>query len=189
MKHFPILKHLDDELKLLIKPVEPKDLNCLLSGFHQLSPRSKYMRFMRPLKTLSNQELTYLTNIDHINHEAIAAGLLKNHQLTGIGVARYIRLTDNPTKAEMAVTIVDQYQHQGIGILLVECLAERAYINGISQFIGYFLSNNQPAEKWLKKLGGKIKWEGGPVLKAEMDIENILKITKNYRYHNKLAVG
>lgn len=189
MNQYPMIKHINEDLKLIVKPIDPSDSNCLLSGFYQLSPRSRYFRFMRPVKRLSDQELNYFTHVDHINHEAMAAGLIKNDQLTGIGIARYVRLVDNPLKAEVAVTVVDQYQHFGVGTLLMECLAERAHINGITHFNGYFLSNNQPAEKWLRKLGARISWEGGPVLKAELDIINILHEAQHYHLFKKLAVG
>ena len=41
--------------------------------FVRLSPESRYRRFLTPKRELTPRELSYLTDIDHVHHEAFAA--------------------------------------------------------------------------------------------------------------------
>ncbi len=61
----------------------------------------------------------------------------------GLGVARYIRVTDEPDVAEAAVLVVDEYQRRGIGTVLLQLLAESAMANGITSFRGYAHPENR----------------------------------------------
>jgi hypothetical protein len=40
-------------------------------------------------------------------------------QQDGLGIARFIRSTENPRVAEMAFTVIDDWQHKGLGTYLV----------------------------------------------------------------------
>jgi hypothetical protein len=51
------------------------------------------MRFLGVKKTLSPAELRYLTDVDHHNHEALAA--LDRAGRHGVGIARYVRDGDD----------------------------------------------------------------------------------------------
>ncbi len=51
----------------------PTTSGCSPTGFERLSPESRYRRFFRPLTELSERDLAYLTEIDHHDHEALAA--------------------------------------------------------------------------------------------------------------------
>src|SRR5690348_7789149 len=64
---------LRDGSKVLIRPVRSTDAPLLADGFTRLSPRSRQMRFVTRKKQLSGAELRYLTDIDHHDHEALAA--------------------------------------------------------------------------------------------------------------------
>ena len=44
----------------------------------------------------------------------------------GVGVARYVRVPDDHARAEVACTVVDPWQHRGVGSALAERLATRA---------------------------------------------------------------
>lgn len=58
-----------------------------------LSPQSRYRRFLTPMSRLSPRLLRYLTEVDHHDHEALVA---ESPEGDPVGVARIIRLTDNP---------------------------------------------------------------------------------------------
>ena len=72
--------------------------------------------------------VTYLTEIDHHDHEAIIA--LEEESGEGIGVARYVRNPTHPETAEVAVTVIDEWQGRGLGTLLLEVLGQRARAEG-----------------------------------------------------------
>jgi GNAT superfamily N-acetyltransferase len=67
--------------------------------------------------------------VDHHDHEAIIA--LDPLTGEGVGVARYVRAGADPEVAEVAVTVVDDWQGRGLGRALLERLAARARREGV----------------------------------------------------------
>jgi RimJ/RimL family protein N-acetyltransferase len=90
------------------------------------------MRFLARKDQLSATELRYLTDVDHHDHEAL--GALDQADGRGVGIARYIRDADDPHAAEIAVTIVDDWQGHGLGTELLARLSARARSEGIHRF-------------------------------------------------------
>ena len=78
---------LRDGAELDIRQVRPDDKRLIAEGIERLSPESRYRRFFRPLDRLSERDLAYLTEIDHTDHEALAAIDPEAGEL--VGVARY----------------------------------------------------------------------------------------------------
>ena len=139
---------LDDGTELAVRPIGPDDKAGVLAVFHRMSPESRYRRFFSPLTDLSERDLQYLTEIDHHDHEALAA----IEPETGIvGVARFVR-TDGP-HAGASVAVGDEWQHRGVGTGLLELLAERAREEGITHFIALVLSDNRDALELFESLG------------------------------------
>jgi GNAT superfamily N-acetyltransferase len=118
-----------DGSAVLIRQVRQADAGLLAEGFGRLSARSRQMRFLTGKKALSAAELRYFTDIDHHDHEAL--GALDHADGRGVGIARYVRDTDDPQAAEIAVTIVDEWQGRGLGTELVAQLSDRARQEGI----------------------------------------------------------
>jgi len=131
---------LRDGSQVLIRQIGPADTDLLADAFTRLSPRSRRLRFLGPKKALTAAELRYLTHIDHDHHEAI--GALHRSDGRGLGVARYIRSTDDPLDAECAVTVVDAWHRRGLGTELLARLADRARRAGIRRFTGLVASDN-----------------------------------------------
>ena len=75
-------------------------------------------------------DLEYLTEVDHVDHEAI--GAVDPRTGAGLGVARYVRDAERPDAAEAAVAVVDEWQGRGLGGLLLRRLTDRATANGIT---------------------------------------------------------
>ena len=131
-----------DGLSILIRPIRPDDKRLLAAAFDRLSPESRYRRFFAPIQRLGKQDLVYLTEIDHADHEALAAVNPENGGI--IGVARYVRSSD-PTEAEVAVTVADPWQRHGVATALLEHLAERAREEGVDHFVALVMSDNVEA--------------------------------------------
>ena len=125
--------------RLLIRPLGPEDKPLIADGFERLSARSRYRRFFRPLDRLSNRDLAYLTEIDHHDHEALAALDPDTGQL--IGVARYVR-SHEPDHAEVSVVVGDPWQRQGVATALLERLVESARAAGITHFVALVMDEN-----------------------------------------------
>jgi GNAT superfamily N-acetyltransferase len=130
-----------DAGELVIRPISPEDGAALAEGFERLSEKSRYRRFLSPHDHLSPAEVRYFTQVDHHDHEALVA--VDPRTGAGVGVARYIRSTEDPRCAEIAVAVVDDWQRRGVGTRLASALADRAREEGIEVFTGLILADNE----------------------------------------------
>ena len=112
-----------DGSPILIRPIRPDDKGMLQQGLHNLSEASVQRRFLSPKPSFSRAELRYLTEVDGRNHMALVAERPNGAARALVGVARYVRLPDDPEAAEVAVVVADSWQGHGIGTLLVDELA------------------------------------------------------------------
>jgi GNAT superfamily N-acetyltransferase len=133
---------LRDGSKLVVRPIVPEDKAAIVAGFERMSPESRYRRFFAPLDRLSERDLAYLTEVDHHDHEALIGFDAATRE--PVGVARYIR-SDAPTEAEVAVTVVDDWQGRGVATALLERLTARAHEEGITHFLALVLTENRDA--------------------------------------------
>jgi GNAT superfamily N-acetyltransferase len=127
---------------LIIRSTHKGDRLAMQNILRQLSPTSLYMRFLAPKRQLSDRDLDYLTNIDQAKHVALIAELIGPQDHFPVGVARYICDADDPSVAELAISVVENYQRRGIGTLLLRHLLLLAKRNGITKVYGLALSEN-----------------------------------------------
>ncbi|REL38818.1 GNAT family N-acetyltransferase [Rhodohalobacter sp. SW132] len=159
--------------RLLVRGITPDDKYHFRSGIKRLSQQSTYYRFHSPLYELSEHDLGYFTEVDQENHVAIGAIDLDNNEKPGIGVARYIRLKQNPSMAEMAITVLDEYQRQGIGTILMNELHRLAYDRGIRSFKIYLHTERRKLVKWLIGLGAKVQRVSGEIVEIELPVFDV----------------
>jgi RimJ/RimL family protein N-acetyltransferase len=145
---------LRDGSEVLIRPVETADAPLLADGFARLSARSRQMRFLTAKRELSPAELRYFTEIDHHDHEALGAVDRANER--GVGVARYVRSAEDAQAAELAVTIVDEWQGRGLGAELVTQLSERAREEGIRRFTALVAADNAAMAGLARSVGADL---------------------------------
>jgi RimJ/RimL family protein N-acetyltransferase len=138
--------------RVLIRPIRPEDREDLLDGLHRMTPESRYRRFFSPMPELSARELRYLTEVDHRTHEALVA--IDPGTDKGIGEARFIRSTTDPTTAEVAVAVLDDWQGRGVATALIEALSSRGREEGVTCFTASVLAGNAPMLELLRNLGG-----------------------------------
>lgn len=123
---------------LHVRPIRPDDAARLI-GFHQaLTPRSVYRRFFSAHPKLSDAEVKRFTCVDYVDRLALIAEV--DNQL--VGVARYDRLAGTPD-AEVAFVVADEFQHHGVGTVLLELLANAAWHSGITTFVASTLAENR----------------------------------------------
>jgi GNAT superfamily N-acetyltransferase len=151
---------LADGAQLTIRPVRPDDKPLLAEAFARLSDESRYRRFFTPLRELGTEQLAYLTELDHHDHEALLA--LDAPSRACVGVARFVRVA--PDVAEPAVVVADRWQHRGVGTALLERLADRARAEGITRFSATVLAQNRDAIRLLERLGDATHEDDGDVL-------------------------
>ena len=133
---------LRDGTRILLRPIRSDDKDRLARGFELLSPGSRYLRFHTAVDHLTAEQLRYLTEVDGYDHVAWIALDEDRPEHPGLGVARYVRVEGEPTVAEVAVTVVDEYQGRGIGTVLLGVLGRTARDNGLRTFRTYVLADN-----------------------------------------------
>ncbi len=149
------------------RPLAADDQDRIVAAFDRLSEESRYRRFFAPLHELSDRSLDHLTDIDHHDHEAVIALDAEADEL--IGVARYVRSEKDGERAEAAVVVADDWQHQGLGHALLERLAMRAREEGISRFTAVVQADNRRALELLSEIGPTTRSLEGDLV--ELDIE------------------
>lgn len=142
---------LPDGARLAIRPIRPEDKDLLLDHFAHLGPESRYRRFFGPHNALTDEELHYFTEVDHVLHEALLA--LDRDSGAPVGVARYIATAEAPDTAELAIAVTDEWQGRGVGSTLAQALVARARRNGIRHVTATVLASNAPMLALLRELG------------------------------------
>lgn len=142
---------LPDGAELVIGRLTPADAPVLADGFARLSVESRQLRFLAPKPNLSAAELNYLTEVDGHDHEAL--GAIDPLTDRGVAVARFVRDEADPTRAEAAITVADDWQRRGVGKLLLERLADRARAEGITRFTALVSGDNRGMQALAKYLG------------------------------------
>ena len=145
---------LADGARLRVRPIDPADRVPLADAFARLSDQSRRQRFLGPKPRLSERELDYLTDVDHVTHEALVAIDETTGQIVGVG--RYAIGSGGGTVADMALAVADAWQRRGIGHALAVRLVERARANGITALTGTTLADNLGARALLDRLGFRV---------------------------------
>jgi GNAT superfamily N-acetyltransferase len=129
--------------EVLVRPVRPDDKRGMVQAFERMSPDSRYRRFFSPTPRLTDRQLRYLTEVDHHGHEALLG--VDPRTGNGLGVGRFVRSSEDPTVAEVAVVVVDDWQGRGLATTLLHDLSARARQEGIKHFSASVLARNEEA--------------------------------------------
>ena len=157
---------LRDGSGVLIRPVRSTDAPLLADGFTRLGATSRWMRFLTAKRELSPAELRYLTDLDHRDHEAL--GALDQGDGRGVGIARYVRSADDPYAADIAVTVVNDWQGRGLGTELLARLSDRALDEGIRRFTALVAAENEVAGRLLRKIRASLVSRESSTLEYEI---------------------
>ncbi len=147
----PVTAELRDGSTVAIRPIEPEDGERLRAAFHRLSPESRRRRFMAPANELSDEDLRYLTDVDHHRHEALVATDPETGDI--LGVARWVRQPGRREVAELAVAVVDDWQGRGMGTELVTHANARARAEGIERYHAIVSTDNVQVIEALERHG------------------------------------
>jgi GNAT superfamily N-acetyltransferase len=158
---------LRDGGQVTLRPLAAGDREGIRRAFDRLSPESRYRRFFVSLRELSDGLLDVLTDVDHDNHEALVGFDPESGEI--VGVARYVRMPEQPQRAEASVAVVDDWQGRGLGRELLERLVTRAREEGVLRFVAFIQADNRRAVEVMSHLGPTTTSSRGDLV--ELDIE------------------
>jgi acetate---CoA ligase (ADP-forming) len=134
-------------------PVE-SDRNALVRFYGELSDRSFYFRF-HGHPTIDERLVDPVLDPDWIDQGALIGSVIDAGEERIVALANYVRLRD-PSAAEVAFTVADEYQGRGIGTRLVEQLAARAAAHGIERFVGEVMAGNSAMIGVFERVGFEV---------------------------------
>jgi RimJ/RimL family protein N-acetyltransferase len=159
---------LADGRRFKIRPIGPQDRDRLRGLFVRLTPESRYRRYLTPKPALSERELDYLLDIDHVHHEALAA--VDESDGAFVATARYVQLPDQPKVADVAIEVADDLHRQGIGTALARRTLERARANGFKRVTAITLRDNAPARALLRLMHFLPRSSQGHEIEFELEL-------------------
>jgi GNAT superfamily N-acetyltransferase len=120
-----------------VRPIAPSDADALVRFHAGLSDQTIRLRYFNLHRNLDPEEVAHLTRVDGFNR----ASYVIEHQGEIVGVGRYDRC-DKPCQAEVAFVVADDFQHHGLGSMLLERLVETSKLAGIGEFCASVLAEN-----------------------------------------------
>lgn len=152
-----------------VRAIRAADAPELCRAFERLSTESRYRRFFTGTSTLSAAMLRALTEVDHVDREALVA-VPEEGSATIVGVARFVRERADPTTADLAITVADEWHGRGLGSGLLALLSTRACELGIEHFTADMLSDNRAIIALVRAAGGTQPATTGSTVTARIDL-------------------
>jgi GNAT superfamily N-acetyltransferase len=141
--------------RIEIRALRSEDRDDFLAAVGRASSQSLYRRFFSAKRHFTEKETSFFLNVDFVQHVALVAVTTENERPTIVGGGRYV--VEKPGVAEVAFTVVDAYQGQGIGQALFSHLAGIARKAGLCEFCAYVLPENVAMLAVFERSGLKLR--------------------------------
>lgn len=140
---------------IYVRPLTNEDAPLLVDVFNHMSSESRYKRFNQTLDNVVPnrvwKEAMYIAQSDPLQSRGlIAFARDRSSRLIPIGAARYNETA--PGEAEVAISIRDDYQSQGIGTRLMRLLAYKAQEHGYKRLVAAIRNDNPGIWKVFNRL-------------------------------------
>jgi acetyltransferase len=152
--------------KVRLRPLRPSDRDLYTRAVIDLSPRSRYLRFLSPIQRPSEKLVDQMTRVDGRLHVAYVA--LTPDETAAVGVIRYVRMADDPLRAEVATAVADDWQGHGLGGELLRHSVEHARQSGLRALCATTLRENGGAIRLLQGSGFEAIGGTGPYMEHQM---------------------
>lgn len=138
--------------QVTIRPMHVTDTQMESEFIEHLSPDSKRFRFLGGVRELPKEEVRRLCDVDGKYCMAFVATVLRNGRETEIGVSRYASEGESDAR-EIAVTVADEWQHRGLGSILMKLLIQSAKEHGVKHLYSIDLAENSAMSALARDLG------------------------------------
>ncbi|MGD0503417.1 MAG: GNAT family N-acetyltransferase [Steroidobacteraceae bacterium] len=137
-----------------VRPIRKSDVDMERDFIRRLSPDSKHFRFLGGVSELPPDELKRLCDVDGNHTMAFVATVRRADRELEIGVSRYAQDSEADVR-EIAITVADEWQHKGLGLVLMRHLIEAAKAKGVRQLYSIDLASNTAMAALARGLGMK----------------------------------
>lgn len=131
---------LRDGRRVVIRPIGADDVARNAAFLEALSPPSKHFLFLGGIARLSDKALRRLCDPDYA-HDMAYVALAADDAAKQVGVCRYAG-ADPVHGAEISVAVADDWQHQGLGKLLLRRLIDYARDRGVNRLYSMDSADN-----------------------------------------------
>ncbi len=161
----PIPIRLRDGTRLLMRPVLPGDSERTVHGHVHFSAETLYRRFMTA-RLPGPALMHYLSEVDYVDHFVWVV----TDGTDPVADARFVRDESDPTVAEIAFTVADDYQGRGVGTFLIGALSIAARLNRVEKFSARMLSGNVAMRAIMDHYGAVWQREDVGVIATMIDV-------------------
>ncbi|WP_303065267.1 bifunctional acetate--CoA ligase family protein/GNAT family N-acetyltransferase [Alysiella sp.] len=154
----------------ILRTVRAEDAELIRQHIEHLTPNSRKMRFMVQNESPSPSLLSRLSRPDYQREYALILHTLDNNPLA---FAHYTADLGLPT-CEFGISIADELQGQGLGILLMQKLIEHAQQQGFQTMRAEILKENIAMQKLASKLGFALTPHANDknIIQAQLPLKN-----------------
>ncbi len=152
---------LPDGARVNIRSLVPADLRRGPEFFNRLSARSRYLRFMMPVPTLTPNVLAMIARQARNPRCAVLLAYVRHASGTEIVGGGRVVATRRRGNCEFALTIVDAWQRRGVGIALLRALVTRARALRYRHIDGEILAANTAMLAVARRVGFRARIAAG----------------------------
>ena len=141
----PVPIRLESGLDVLLRPAGLDDEPRFAHIVANMSAESRYLRFFSGAREIPQAIIHMLADADGERHIAWGAVDVDAPGQPFIAAAHAIRSPSDPTKAELALGVLDAYHAQGLSRMLIACLVLCCRAKGIIELDAETLPENRKA--------------------------------------------
>jgi RimJ/RimL family protein N-acetyltransferase len=141
---------LRDGRPIRIHALHPKDRDAMLKAVSRTGTQSLFRRFFGARREFSETEIRFFLDVNFVDHVAIVAEVEEDGKPAIVGGARFIRTCAGT--AEVAFAVIDPYQGQGIGTILMRHIVSLARATAdLHELVAEVLPENTAMLKVMEK--------------------------------------
>lgn len=149
---------LRDGREVTLRAIAETDAPAIARAFDQLSPASRYHRFMQHKKQLNPEALERGVHRRPGEDFAFVAAVPGADGVEIVGAAQYVLSGDgDPGLCEFAITLAEGWRGSGLAAQLMRSLLRRARYDGYAAMEGLVLAANVPMLALARKLGFSVE--------------------------------
>lgn len=150
-----------DSTPVTVRPIRPEDEPGIISFHEKLSERSVYQRYLQAFDLgtrTAHQRMTRICFIDYEREMALVAERrnAKGNATRIVGVTRLSKIHGTDS-AELALVVLDEVQHQGVGTELVRRSIEVARAEKLKKVVCTLFSDNSEMRAICLRFGFRLE--------------------------------